>query len=341
MMKTNRLNRLFIVLAAALIGGILFTGCKKENDPAGKSLTVQQVAAVQNSDVQDAIADKSDQDIDKTMDELQANNYNTETAKAGSVKGGTKTVIVDHPDSTTFPKVVTIIYDNYEDSTADESFIKNGEIDILVTIGDNKQLVTRSFTFKDYAITTDSTTITANGTRTVERTDFSHEFTGLQSLRVSVTDNITANLNFSIVKTGETDSLKFTRVVNKLRTSVLHYDNIGGPNWPALIFRNDLAKDTITFSGTITGVNEKGDTYTKTVSSSDPLIIIFYKGTPVIAAGTLELTITGETADSFTITFREDLPNHPHKTLVTVTNNVTQATHSFDRRIGRKFRIWW
>jgi hypothetical protein len=143
------------------------------------------------------------------------------------------------------------------------------------------------------------------------------------------------------VKTGETDSLEFTRVVSKLRTSILHYDNVGGDSWLTIRFRNNLSEDTITFSGTVTGVNEKGDNYTKTISSSTPLTVIFYKGTPVISSGTLDLAISGDTASSYTITYEEDLPNHPHKTLVTVINNVTMATHSFDRRFGRKLIRWW
>ncbi len=339
-MEKVRLKHYLMITMITIVCGFMISNCKKDNCSAGNSMTTQQIAAVQNSDVQDAVADKSEQDIDKTLDELQSNNYNSSTAKSES-NTGTRTIIVDHPDSTTFPKVITIIYDNYQDSTADESFVKNGEIDIVVTEGANAQLITRAFTFKGYSVTTDSTTLAVTGTRTVERTAFTHKLNGLASLRLSFSDNITANLRFAIIKTGETDSLTFTRVVSKLRTSIQHYDNIGGYTWLTIRFRNTLSEDTITFSGTVTGVNEKGENYTKTVSSGTPLTVIFYKGTPVISSGTMDLTITEETAVSFTITYKEDLPNHPHKTLVTVTNNVTMATHSFNRRFGRKFIRWW
>jgi hypothetical protein len=339
-MKSVTVKHYSAIVMIALMFGFLVSSCNKDTSSAGNTMSTQQLAAVQNSDVQDAVADKSEQDIDKTLDELQSNNYNASTAKSEAVKGS-RTIIVDHPDSTTFPKVITIIYNNYQDSTADESFVKNGEIDIVVTEGASPQLITRIFTFKGYSVTTDSTTVAVTGTRTVERTAFTHKLNGLAGLRLSFSDNITANLRFALIKTGETDSLIFTRVVSKLRTSILHYDNIGGNAWLTIRFRNDLSKDTITFSGTVTGVNEKGDNYTKTVSSGTPLTVIFYRGTPVIASGTMDLTIAGETAASFTITYKEDLPNHPHKTLVTVTNNVTNATHSFDRRFGRKFLRWW
>jgi hypothetical protein len=339
-MKSARMKHYSVIVMIAIMFGFLISSCNKDTSSAGNTMSARQLAVVQNSDVQDAVADKSEQDIDKTLDELQSNNYNTSTVKSESVKGS-RTIIVDHPDSTTFPKTITIVYNNYQDSTADESFVRNGEIDIVVTEGANPQLITRTFTFKGYSVTTDSTTVAVTGTRTVGRTAFTHKLNGFASLRLSFSDNITANLRFAIIKTGETDSLIFTRVVSKLRTSILHYDNVGGNSWLTIRFRNDLSKDTITFSGTVTGVNEKGDNYTKTVSSGTPLTVIFYRGTPVISSGTMDLTIAGETAASFTITYKEDLPNHPHKTLVTVTNNVTNATHSFDRIFGRKFLRWW
>jgi hypothetical protein len=340
-METKKLQ--YFLLIAAL-SGLLFTGCKKDgtSSSSSSSLTNQQVAQVQNSDVQDAVADKSDQDVDNTMNDLQANNYQTSNLKAASASGSRiVTVTQGGEDSTTFPKIITIVYSNYQDSTADESFVKNGEIDITVTAGTNKLLVTRAFTFKGYSVTTDSTTVTVNGTRTVESSSFSFKFNGLTSLRLSIADNITANLSYAIVKTGQTDSLKFTRIVSKLRTTILHYDNIGGITWKTFDFKNILVKDTVTFSGAVTGVNERGDNYTKTVSSSTPIVVTFYRGTPVVTSGTMDLSVTGTTTASYTITYKEDLPNHPYKTLVTVTNNTTLKTHSFDRRFGRKFIKWW
>ena len=339
-MKTRK----FKLLMIAAMFGLLISGCNKDNNSPSNNNNVmanQQIAQVQNSDVQDAVADKSDQDADNTMDELQSNNYQVSALKS-ALASGTKVITVDHPDSTTFPKLITIVYTNYQDSTANESFVKNGEIDIYVTAGNDKLLVTRAFTFKAFAVTTDSTTVTVNGTRTVTRTKHLYKYDGLASLRLSVTDNITANLSFSIVQTGQTDSLKFTRVVNKLRTSVLHYNNIGLTTaWKYVKFRNIPALDTITISGTVTGVNEKGNDYSKTVSEATPLVVTFYKLTPIVSSGTMDLTVSGTTASSFTITYKQDLPDHPFMTLVTVTNNTTLKTHSFDRRFGRKFFRWW
>jgi hypothetical protein len=334
-MKTKTLKLFLLIFATC---GFLVISCKKDNTTS-TVFTSAQISQVQNSDAQDAIADKNDQDVDNTLDQLQVTNYQPSATKSDMTMPG-RTITVNHPDSTTFPKVITIVYSNYQDSTKDESFVKNGEIDITVTASANKQFVTRTMTFKSFSITTDSTTVTVRGTRTVTRTGITYKFKSLTSLRLTITDIITANLTYAITKTGVSDSLTFTRVVDKTRKAFLHYANIGGNTWKTINFKNVVATDTVTYSGTTTGVNEKGDSYSKTVSVSTPLVMTFYRGTPVIVSGTMDFTITGSSAESFTITFKED-PDHLHMTLVTVTNNVTSKTHSFDRRVSRKLLKWW
>jgi hypothetical protein len=337
-MKSVKIKYLLIVLAAF---GLSIAGCKKDsNPPTTAKLTSQQTAQLQNSDVQDAVAEKTDQDIDKTIDQLQVSNYQVPVARALDASGSL-VITINHPDSTTFPKVVTLVYTNYQDSTATESFIKNGEIDVTINSnGTDKQLVSRSIVFKHFSVATDSTTFTVNGTRSLSRIARTFKFNGALGVRVTATDNITANLSYAITKTGVSDTLKFTRVVSRLRKAFLHFDNYGGAIWRLARFRTNLSKDTVTISGTVTGINEKGDAYSKIVSASDPLVITFYKGTPVISSGTMDYSVTGASASSYTITFKED-PAHPKNTLITVTNNTTLATTSFDRRFSRKLRRWW
>jgi hypothetical protein len=339
-MKTRKIIYYLLVLASF---GILISGCKKDNNSSTTTtskFTGQQLDQVENSDVQDAIAEKTDQDIDKSIDQLQVTNYQPSTAKSLSASGSL-VITVNHPDSTTFPKLISLVYTNFQDSTAVESFVKNGEIDVLVSLtGTDKQLVTRVLTFKHFSVTTDSTTFTINGVRTVARTARTFKFNGAAGVRFTATDNITANLSYAITKTGTSDTLKFTRIVSRLRKAYLHYDNFGGIIWRLARFRTNLSKDTLTFSGTVTGINEKGDPYTKTVSASTPLVVTFYLGTPIIISGTLDYTVTGTSAASYTVTFEED-PAHPRNTLITATNNTTLAVTTFDRRFGRKFRRWW
>jgi hypothetical protein len=335
-MKGHRIPRLILICS---IGAALITNCTKDEPSVSNSLSGQQVKQVQNLDLQDAVADKVDQDADNSIDELQAQNYQVPLAKS-ALTSGSITITVDHPDSTFFPKIVTIIYSDYQSGNSDETFIRNGEINVVINAQANKQLITRNYTFKNFSVTTDSTRVTVKGTRLVARTAQKLKYNGLQSLRIINTDQITSDLRFSIVRTDDTDTLKFTRAASKVRTAYLHFDNIGGNTWKTIKFRNNPAKDTLIYSGTVTGINEKGDSYSKTIKATDPLTVIFYEGVPVMISGTIDYSVTGASAASFTITYKQD-SSHPRMTLVTVTNNATQATHSFDRRIGRKHLRWW
>jgi hypothetical protein len=235
--------------------------------------------------------------------------------------------------------VVTLQFYNYTDSSANENITKNGKITVTVTSANpnKRSLVSRAFVFSNFAVTTDSTTIKLNGTRTVSRQSASFKYDGLRTFRFIVTDNITASMNFAIVKTGQTDTLNFTRVVNKVRTAKYHFRNvIYQPLHPLrFLWRYVASSDTITYSGTVTGVNEAGDNYSKNITS--PLTVTLYKGSLVVSSGSITYTVG---TDTYKITFEAD-PVHKHFTLVTVTNNQTGKTASFDRRFGRIFRRWW
>jgi hypothetical protein len=330
--------RLFPVLLA---GGIFLSSCKKESSTTSDNpLTSQQTIQVQNSDAQDALADKTDEDIDNKLDELQNNNYAVASTKS-LLTNLTDTVVitVDHPDTTYFPKVVTLTYYSYKDSSANENIIKNGKITVTITSANptHKKLVSRAMVFSNFAITTDSTTIKLNGTRTVSRQKEGVRFSGLQSVRISVTDQITAAMKFAVATTGSADTLYFTRNVNKVRTAVSHFRNVIYKPLDLLhfLYRHIASSDTITYTGTVSGVNEKGDTYSKAITS--PLTITEYKGSFVISSGAITYVVG---TNSFDVTFKAD-PDHKHFTLVTVTNNLTGKTRSFDRRFGRIFKKWW
>ena len=329
-----RLLYLFFAVAFSLYS------CKKDSTTANNNtLTGKQVIQVQNADAQDALADKTEEDIDNKLDELQNNNYSEVSTKALGSLTDTVVITVDHPDTTTFPKLVTLTFYNFRDSSLNENITKNGKITVTITSTNpnHRKLVSRAFVFNNFSISTDSTTITLNGTRNVNRQSATLKPTGFLSERLSVIDNITAATRFAVVSTGKTDTLKFTRNVNKVRTAVYHFRNvIYRPLEPHRIFwRYVASSDTITYTGTVTGIDEKGDTYSKEIIS--PLEMTLFRGSLIISSG--ELTYTVGT-DTYQITFEED-PAHRHFTLVTVINNQTGNTTSFDRRFGRIFRRWW
>jgi hypothetical protein len=107
------IRKLIFRLFFFFIAGILsLYSCKKESSGSGGNpLTGKQTIQVQNTDAQDAIADKTEEDIDSKLDELQNNNYAVAGMKS-YLSNLTDTVVitVDHPDTTTFPKVVTLTY---------------------------------------------------------------------------------------------------------------------------------------------------------------------------------------------------------------------------------------
>jgi hypothetical protein len=342
-MKTGKIVlRLFFFCVAGIF---LPYSCQKDNTtpvvtPPSQTLTSKQTIQVENSDAQDAISDKAEEDVASKLDELQSNNYAVSSMKS-YLSGLTDTIVisVDHPDTTYFPKVVTLTYYSFQDSSAFEDVTKNGQLIVTVNRPDvsHPRLLSWVINFKNFALTTDSTTVTINGIRTVNRQKASVKFNGIQSLRLSVTDNITAATRWAVVSTGKTDTLKFTRNVNKVRTAITHFRNVAYfPNDLIHIrYRHVFSSDTVTYNGTVTGINEAGNTYTKTITS--PLDVTEYKGSLVVSSGTLTY-VTG--TDSYQITFEMD-PEHKHFTLVTITNNLTGKTSSFDRRFGRIFRRWW
>ncbi len=340
------------ILAGAFIlifGCVELTSCKKDsisttNQGANTAANLKTVQ-LQNSDAQDAVADKTDEDVDSKLDELQNNNYSADNTKSASLElSGTVDIKVDHPDNTNFPKVVTITYTNYQDSCADETITKNGQIVITVDRKDvnHPRLISRAFVYHNFAVTTDSTTVVMNGTRTVKRAKDALKLNNLESARVSVTDSITAALSYAVSTIGKSETLTFTRNVDKARNAITHFTNknykAGDPvyNLNHLAFRHIPSLDSLTYTGTIKGINEKSEAYAKTIVL--PLIVINYHGSLVMTSG--KVTYTAGTTDSDTITFKQD-PAHMHKTLVTVTDNLTSKVTTFDRRISRILKKWW
>jgi hypothetical protein len=338
-MKTEKfIPRLFFFFVA---GSLLFYSCRKESSTTNNnSLASPKAIQVQNADAQDALADKTEEGIDNQLDELQNNNYVVVNARSYlSTLNDTVVITVNHPDTTYFPKVVTFTYYNYKDSSDFESITKNGQVMVTIDRPDpvHPKLISRIIKFNHFAVTTDSTTFIINGTRTVSRQKATVKFNGMQSVRIAVTDNIVAATNWCVATTGKTDTLKFTRNVNKVRTAVSHFRNVWYRPGDMIhfLYRYVATSDSITYTGTVTGINEKGDEYSKTITS--PLIVVLYKGNLVVSSGTINY-IAG--TNTYLITFKAD-PEHRHFTLVTITDNQTGKTLSFDRRFGRIFRRWW
>ncbi len=351
-MKTNKLTNFLMLFA---IVGLIFTGCKKDNSSSSSSssgVTSAQASQAQNSDEQDAVSDRAEQDADNNVDQLQANNYTIPATKGdGSI---TITLTKGVSDSSTFPKTFSIVYSNYADSSALEKFVFNGEIDVTISLAPNAKnalYTVREYTFKSFSVETDSlsststsnaTTITVSGTRTVTRTSVQYYIIPpLKGIRLVAVDSIDANTTWAITNTGSTDTLHFTRIVRRQRTSDINFININttATKWKQIVLVSYPHLDTIFWTGTVKGVNEAGDNYSKYITTE--LQGTWYSGTPVLIAGAITDTIKTTTPSIFGITFKRDLPDHPFRTLVTITNEANGKTHSFDRRFWGFFNKWW
>ena len=339
-------KRTIVLYVMAVTFGISLISCQKQTStPNTNAFTKQQTEQVQNSDAQDALADKIEEDIDNQVEELENDNYVVSQTKALlSNLSDTVIIAVDHPDTITFPKVISITYYNYQDSSINEPIKKNGTIYVTVSLSDpmHPRLVTRVFQFTNFTIITDSTTILLNGERVVVRQNDALTLFGLQYARIAVTDNIMSNLNYSVVTTGGIDTLGFTRSVSRVRTAISYFRNVNYQvnqpvnNLTNLRFRHVSSFDTLTYTGTVTGLNEKGDTYIKNITSVNNIFV--YQGSLIIVSGTMtNITSAG---DSYVIIF-EQYPSQPLQTLVTVKNAITNVSISFNRRFGRIFRQWW
>ena len=83
-MKTKTLKLFLLIFATC---GFLVISCKKDNTTS-TVFTSAQISQVQNSDAQDAIADKNDQDVDNTLDQLQVTNYQPSATKSDMTMPG-------------------------------------------------------------------------------------------------------------------------------------------------------------------------------------------------------------------------------------------------------------
>jgi len=335
----NAVTQLGISLVVISLCGF---SCKKADSTltsALPSLTSTEQAQVLNADNQDAVADRTDQDVDKALDVLQNNNYNSNNTALKA--DASFTITVDHPDSTTFPKVITLTFNNYIDTAASEIYTKNGTITVTVTVDSaNPKYVIRTQMFNNFSFSTDSSSFTINGTRIVTRKSITTKFNGLKSFRSSIVDDIKATLQYKTTIGTVVES--FTRVVAKTRTATVHYKNVSTasiPTWKNVKFVNDINSDSVTYSGEVSGVNEKGNLYTKTVLAASPLVVTFYQTAPVISSGTMEYTVTDSTTkqtSKYTLLFVQSTTN-PHKTSVTVTNDSNAKTFTYVSRLKRKF----
>lgn len=227
-MKTK--NYLYI-LSIVLVGAILFQSCEKETS----TLTDDEVAIAED----DALAENLFDDIFDVAiaaEQLIDGQIYGGTLKSAVVSDSCPNVTVDHPDSTYWPKIITIDYG--DGCTGFYEQTRSGKIIILVTGRYRVTGTSRTITLENYYING----IHVEGTKTITNDGVNNE----------------GNICYSIELTGgkitTPDSIVITRESVRTREWVA-----GSDTWW------NIWDDVYFITGQTTGINFRGVAYSRTI----------------------------------------------------------------------------
>jgi hypothetical protein len=314
---------------------ILFSlaGCTKDDKSSDTGVAYTDVSASQDSESQDAIAENIDQSVDNSIDALEANDFTG--LKSSIIKGVSYTVanksgIGEPKDTSIFPKIITF---TFGDTTINSEHISySGTVYIIDSLSQAQKpwrnYLIRKVKFGNFTITTDSSSVSINGSRTVSRQSVKtsptltpNNILTVTNVRYAVKDSVRANLSFIITKGNYTGT--FTRVVKKTREAYAHFEKVTGTR----IWIQNHLKDTLTYNGSITGVNLKSENYSRTITT--PIVYKLCSSyIPVISQGVLALT---NGTNALTVTYSAD----NCKTIVTIAKG--NKTKVIERKLNRSF----
>jgi len=249
-MKKNQVLGLALSFAVSM----WFSSCQKEQQQTSVDTTTA-VSVAQDDATTENLYDDVYSEMDGSVSDLEANNYSAAGLKSASTEGS-KTITVDHPDTSNFPKTITITFSNWTDNAGR---VKNGKIIINVTGKYRAVGSVKTLTLQDFSI--DSMRI--EGTKTV--TNLGRNSAGYLQYEVKL---VGGKVTFA---DGKSATLEFL----KTRTWV------AGDITPKIIM-----DDAYTVEGTANGTNRNGVSFTRVITS--PLYIA--ADCPWIAKGTIVLT---------------------------------------------------
>jgi hypothetical protein len=259
-----RKSILGLMVAAAAI--LLIHSCSKDNSSV--SLSSKDVASMQDEVYADALYQEVDNSVISNTTAMDMVGFSSTAVKSTATDGDCVNITVDHPDSVTFPKVITLDYGTgCTRGFKDDTISLKGKI--IVTITD-RWFVTGSkhiVTFDNFYINN----VKIEGTRTITNNGLNaknHLELGVVLQNGKITFNDTAFM---------------TRDENHVR------------EW---IRKNDPMNDTMLITGTANGINVQGETYQRLITS--PLVLVHCQNFPwrwAIVGGTVQITnsVTGVT----------------------------------------------
>lgn len=265
LMKTKHL--IFFTMFISLSFIFVFTSCKSDNgDITDDTVLTTSTDEAQMSKMSDEITAETDIYI-SGLESTGYLVYSPSLVKEQGIIGLSThpTVTVDKPDSTRFPKIVTIDFGTTGTVNQRGDTIK-GKMVVTIT---GKMFVansTRSIQFDNFSINGNS----INGTKSVT-------YKGLNDVKNPYWI-ISAQLSF-----------KFSDGKTKNWTSERTRERISVNNTPKVAW-----DDIFSIKGTTTGVNAKGNNYSIIIDNNNPLILV--GGFPFFVKGSATTTVNSKVA---------------------------------------------
>ncbi|MBN1791858.1 MAG: hypothetical protein JW830_15265 [Bacteroidales bacterium] len=260
MKKKGILSVLMLALATALF---FLPSCSREDDG---TISETDLALAQDEAYADAVYTEIDNMVVSEITTLDGNAYLNPGLKSTGDEEPCYSVTVDHPDSTRFPKVITIDYgDGCTVVFRDDTITRKGQIIITITDrwfmpGAENRVTFNDFYFND---------IKVEGTRTIT------------NLGINDKGNLEMGILLEEGKIVFNDTTWMTREADHVR------------EW---IRNRTPQNDTVIITGSAHGINVLGQEYSRNIT--EPLVLVHcrdYKWRWVIVDGTVEITnsVTG------------------------------------------------
>ena len=268
-MKRVKINMTYLAAIMFAATAFMFTSCDNVALNSDSNVTALDVELTEDDAMAEDIYNSLDAMVDLELAQLDESGYDPVSLKSADCEGfDCKTVTVDKPDSTNFPKTITIDYgEGCSIVVKGDTITRSGIIQIYITDRWFVEGAERTVTFIDFFINE----VQVSGS-------------------ISVTNlglNDDGNMVFEvIVDDGEisySDTLVYTRKSHRFRTMIRH--------------RYHPLQDSILVTGDCEGTNGDGMRYQHQIG--DPLVMIRCENNNyqwTLVEGTIEMEREGKMA---------------------------------------------
>lgn len=246
-----------IVFGGLMVLALFAHSCAKEDQG---SISTSDLSLAQNETYADALYEEVDNLVSSELIRLDQSAYSVSTLKSASSET-CFTVTVDHPDSTNFPKVVTMDFgDGCSVVFNGDTITREGQIIITITDRWFKPGAMHIVSFNNFYMNG----VKIEGTKTNK------------NLGLNAQNHLMLEVVLEGGKITFNDSTFMTRDANHVREIIRHF----APRY-----------DTILVTGSANGINVAGETYTREII--DPLVLVHcaeYNWRWIISGGKVEIT---------------------------------------------------